>query len=94
MVSKLPQDGEPNYLKPLGKEQMMAKKRVGSRIFLGTVCGLLGACGTPSVETPEVPLAQPQPAMPMRVQVLHGRSSAPTVSVVSPQQPVVAASVG
>jgi hypothetical protein len=93
MVSKLPQDGEPNYLKPLGKEQMMAKKRVGSRIFLGTVCGLLGACGTPSVETPEVPLAQPQPAMPMRVQVLHGRSSAPTMSVVAPQQPVVASSV-
>lgn len=93
MVSKLPQDGEPNYLKPLGKEQMMAKKRVGSRIFLGTVCGLLGACGTPSVETPEVPLAQPQPAMPMRVQVLHGRPSAPTMSVVAPQQPVVASSV-
>ena len=67
----------------------MSKKWVGSRIFLGTVCGVLGACGTPSAESPTEPLAQPQKAMAMQVTVLHGGRAAPTMSFVAAKQPVV-----
>ena len=67
----------------------MSKKWVGSRIFLGTVCGVLGACGTPSAESPAEPLSQPQKAMAMQVTVLHGGRAAPTMSFVAAKQPVV-----
>lgn len=71
----------------------MKKKWVGSRIFLGTLCGLLGACGTQSIEPSAVSSSEPQKALPVRVQALHGGLAAPTMSFVAPRQPVVADSV-
>lgn len=68
----------------------MKKKWAGSRIFLGTLCGLLGACGMQDVEPSAAPSVQPQKALPVRVQALHERQSAPTMSFVAARQPVVA----
>lgn len=71
----------------------MKEKWVGSRIFLGTLCGLLGACGTQSLEPSSVPSVQPQAALPVRVQALHKGQAGPTMSFVAASQPVVADTV-
>ena len=70
----------------------MGKKWAGSRIFLGTFCGLLGACGMPSVDAPAEQPTQAPKALPMRVQVLHRKLGSPSMAFVAPQQPVVASS--
>ena len=67
----------------------MSKKWVGSRIFLGTVCGVLGACGAPSIDGPVEPPPPPHKAIAMQVTVLHGGRAAPTMSFVAAKQPVV-----
>ncbi len=67
----------------------MASKWLGSRIFLGTVCSLLGACGMPSAENPTEPLAQPQKPIAVSVRALHGKSATPTMSAVTSAAPVV-----
>lgn len=67
----------------------MASKWVGSRIFLGAVCSVLGACGMPSAESPTEPLVQPQKPIAVSVRPLHNKQGAPSLSSVATATKVV-----
>lgn len=67
----------------------MARKWSGSRIFLGTICSVLSACGMPSAETPTEPLVQPQKPIAVSVRPLHTQKGAPSLSAVAAVAPVV-----